>query len=108
MKNTPGPWHIEMDHPNGDDTEYPMTVRSQEIPKSNQMADYRGSIVCSFKEAHGFREHALEEAEANARLIAAAPDLLEACQIASNLLWSTGMNGVARLVDAAIKKATAK
>jgi len=43
------------------------------------MGDYKGVIIADLSVGHGGRNHAFSEAEANAHLIAAAPDLLEAC-----------------------------
>jgi hypothetical protein len=75
-KPTPGPRDVV-----GDIGGSPvLTIRSHAFGASDMMGDYRGLIVCSFNEAHGSREHAYPEAEANARLIAAAPDLLAACK----------------------------
>jgi hypothetical protein len=75
---TPGPWHFSDDG----------TIRS-DIPalkKSNLMGDYRGAIIADIQYSVNqhdtewgqptSRAHAIPEAEANARLIAAAPDLL--------------------------------
>jgi hypothetical protein len=85
-KHTPGPWHLEDDG----------TIRSKEIGASNLMADYCGSIVCSLRPAVGVtdsdkwpsigRPHAMPEAMANARLIAAAPDLLAICKKMARLM----------------------
>jgi len=69
MKHTPGPWHIW-----------------ENDPKISNSKDYHARI--SGKDgfclaiAYG---QTYEEAEANALLIAAAPDLLEACKAA--MLW---------------------
>lgn len=79
-KHTPGPWFIDEDT---------LTIRSNAWEASNQMGDYRGCIVADLKPALGAtdqddlsicRPHARAETDANARLIAAAPELLAACE----------------------------
>ena len=56
------------------------SVRVKEWGNNDLMGDLRGYVIADFTESHGFRKHAFAEAEANAKLIAAAPDLLEALQ----------------------------
>ncbi len=73
-KHTPGQWFVELENGVVD------TIRSKAWGNSDQMADYRGNIICDLTRSHGEREHAYPEAEANAQLIAAAPELLEALQ----------------------------
>lgn len=79
-KHTPGPWKYLSDDG---------TIRatnSETIKTSNLMADYRGAIVAdihySVNGDDGWptlsRKRAIPEAEANAALIAAAPELAEA------------------------------
>ena len=76
-QHTPGPWAIVDDG----------TIRAAHAVKnSDQMADYRGAIICDMKAGTGCsqwpaiaREHAQPEAEANARLIAAAPETAAEC-----------------------------
>lgn len=58
-KHTPGPWHV-LDHPNREYFVYG--------PDGNLVANCDGWI-----------NHTLADKQANARLIAAAPELLEAC-----------------------------
>jgi len=58
--HTPGPWTID------DTREY--------LDKA--CVRHNGIVVCSFLDRCGFAK----EGKANARLIAAAPDLLEACK----------------------------
>lgn len=76
-KHTPGPWHVESDD----------TIRSKDF-SSIMMGDYRGVIVASVEPGHAGRDHARPEAAANAALIAAAPELLEACEALSK--WFDG------------------
>jgi hypothetical protein len=60
-KHTPGPWKIATDWAG-----YPQHIRTE-----------CGSVACSFLTSVK-RNCGIEQIEANARLIAAAPDLLEA------------------------------
>jgi hypothetical protein len=83
--HTPTPWHIESDGPSWNKPSLPTTIRwkpptGNDYLRSDQMGDYRGVIVCDMTEGHGDRAHAATESWANARLIAAAPDLLNALQ----------------------------
>jgi len=74
---TPGPWEICRDV---DEADFSIRSRSKEaFANSNMVGDYRGVIVCDIAPAIGgeyARAHAVAEAEANARLITAAPGLL--------------------------------
>jgi len=65
MQHTPGPWLVE-----------PATENHGPYITN----DLRNVTICDlyFLQSKGFYTHCEEEAEANARLIAAAPDLLEA------------------------------
>jgi hypothetical protein len=69
--HTPGPWVI-VDAADG----AVESIRVEEWKRNNLMGDFRGSIICDLSASHGGRPHAYKEAEANARLIAAAPELL--------------------------------
>jgi len=106
--HTPGPWRFEIDG----------TIRSPSFGGA-QMADYRGSIICDLKPAVGIedwtkpvaRRHAIPEAQANAHLIAAAPELLQALQLVTPILESlngkcTGDTAMIARIRAAIAKAT--
>lgn len=62
--HTPGPWYVR-------------AVESSTVNWIIELED--GSVLASVGE--GVNEGAPEQAESNARLIAAAPDLLEACEI---------------------------
>ena len=82
-KHTPGPWEIETDFCDcGGDYpcahgEYPVSVNSTETIKyglGNKLV--RPKVITSFSESDYFEE----TGEANARLIAQAPNLLDACK----------------------------
>lgn len=86
MGHTPGPWKVEID------------------------SDGSVLIMCS-DGAHryyiGDMEDTCTECHANARLIAAAPDLLEACRafIEADMQWTDVANAVLEQMEAAIAKA---
>ena len=73
MKHTPGPWQAVKWDDNADDVVGWSVVDSEGamLPESEMTGD-------------------IEEAEANARLIAAAPDLLEALKICIEVLEDSG------------------
>lgn len=50
------------------------------------MGDFRGVVIADLRSAHGGRELAFAEAEANARLISAAPELLAALKLVMAML----------------------
>lgn len=70
MKHTPGPWRIGTAPPNGEQT----------------IGTIRGMMVAVATTGVGMEEETL----ANARLIAAAPELLEALKLAANALDKMG------------------
>lgn len=97
MKHTPGPWRAEL---------VPTQIGS--------MYKFTPSRCCMYVDgmsAHNAKDLAWEEAHANARLIAAAPELLEALkqtrawidQIGDDSSWKWDQLA---LIDAAIVKAT--
>lgn len=119
QQHTPGPWHIESDGPAWHRPSMPTTIRwkpptGNDYLRSDQMGDYRGVIVCDMTEGHGDRSHAAAESWANARLIAAAPELLVSLKRAANavaaasshvpstmnkqmdLAWSTAQDAIAK------------
>jgi len=75
---TPGPWKYDPD----DGT---VCASPDQIGNSTLMCDYRGPVIADIAYSVNQREcwptvsrqHALSEAEANARLIAEAPELLK-------------------------------
>lgn len=92
-KHTPGPWTVQ-----------------EEIdgPVQNTRIVAHKKAVASTAQQCG-RPHHWNEAEANARLIAAAPELLEACEALVNAYSIHDGTVHARAVDvavAAIRKAT--
>jgi hypothetical protein len=91
VKHTPGPWGIEQ------------TENHNWIGPLRNKSHKVWEIVCS-TERGPLKPDALERSDANAHLIAAAPDLLEACKAA---LWAgiKDIDGEPDLVRAAIAKA---
>ena len=80
-KHTPGPW--EAKHRAGHDNQYRTEIFS---------AEHGGIATCAWTPKNCGNGVTGTYREANARLIAAAPDLLEALQAARSELW--------RLLDA--------
>ena len=96
FKGTPGPWRVS--EKRGD----LIDIRHE----NNEL----GAMSLNLAQVVA-RQSWLKEAEANARLIAAAPELLEALQLCEEFmsqLPSTGFDGLARIefARAAIAKAT--
>lgn len=89
-KYTLGPWKILNDG----------TIRSMDFQNSTQMGDYQGVIICSIAEGHGGRQHAMPESHANARLIAAAPTMLDALEKLLNVPVLPDMGHEQQLIDA--------
>ena len=92
-KHTPGPWIIDRD-----------SVVASNTP------DDSGDIICEAPERF---ENSMRRWQANARLIAAAPELLAACSRAFNLIKESGFSsglieeefdGTLNQLDAAIAK----
>lgn len=93
--HTPGPWSAET----------PMDDSIWIVEDGRQVYDWRVIATLYFPENRG--EIPRKQVEANALLIAAAPDLLEALQKARNTLAGCGMPSIAAdICDAAIAKAT--
>ena len=72
-KFTKGEWIFE---------ESDFTIRTKDFQSNAGMGDYRGVIIASIDSENwrGVRPDSIAEKTANARLIAAAPNLLEACK----------------------------
>ena len=82
MKHTKGKWEFVKDY----------TIRSKALGDSDLMGDFKGNIIADLKPSigceeidlpayhteQGSRQHCINEVMANAKLIAAAPELLEA------------------------------
>ena len=81
-KHTPGPWHFHMARNDGAVRTFWVNAE-YEIP-----AGKRQHAVCELYDVFHQGEHQAD-AEANARLIAAAPELLRSCReaLASSELW---------------------
>lgn len=99
-KHTPGPWHIVIDDDGNPLSGRPMVAAAPELDCA--IVHWDGFIQKYWRSARGDKE-----IHANARLIAAAPDLLEALELADAALSGANMNMqvVERKVRAAIAKA---
>lgn len=75
-KFTPGPWEIVY-APDNRMKSYPHSIRVKEWEHNNLMGDYQGCIIADLENSHGKRDHAYSEADANAKLIAAAPEMFD-------------------------------
>ena len=120
---TPGEWRI-FHAPDSRGVDRPTMICATAWGKSDLIGDFRGNEICNLCESHGNREHSYAECEANARLIAAAPELLEACKAARGMTghnhWDNTMQygagcplcieqkRILAVIDAAIAKAEGK
>lgn len=82
MSHTPGPWSAGF---LGNDWDDEMCI----VAYGQGGICYLSNSVHGL--SHGDRPRTLEDQEANARLIAAAPDLLSACQAFLNLFCNSDM-----------------
>jgi hypothetical protein len=76
VQHTPGPWHTLCKSTNLEGREPRITVAGGSRPEA-----FGGQVAVV-----GWKDQSTEEAEANARLIAAAPDLLAACEESLRLM----------------------
>jgi len=93
VTHTPGPWKVE-DYE--DNPQYQVAIREAENPN--------GRILAVLDKAH-------EQDKATARLVASAPDLLLACQVAFDLIdkWKRTPQGADFFeVDSVLRKAIIK
>ena len=81
MKHTPGPWEIDRFSFRG---ELPYLIAT------------KFDVICLFQQHNRIR---VEDVEANAHLIAAAPDLLAACEKAKQFITNGVELGYIRLPD---------
>lgn len=99
-QHTPGPWLLEME---------PTEVAGVEV-RFNVRAEHRVGIAGGQSQEHLLDDGIHKsECEANARLIAAAPELLEALREYASVYsehWKPGMPILEPVSDAAIAKAT--
>ena len=104
MQYTKGEWKFEKSD---------LTIRSNDFKNGSQMGDYKGVIIADLKPAlgcdysdnidleHTGRTHAVPQTLANARLIASAPDLYEACKLIDRAWVGDGVD-MAFAVDAVL------
>jgi hypothetical protein len=93
-KHTPGPWSIDRTGEHHGQRPYGIS------------AGKRGPTPKNIVNWGGIAAPASQESETNARLIASAPDLLEACRAGLYVAEAEGANATAALIRDAIRKAT--
>lgn len=85
---TPGPWKVIKKKDKFSKRICVDSIRTNDF-ESDLMGDYRGCIIADFNKSHGEREHAFNEAERNAFLISAAPEMfksfIDACDMICSL-----------------------
>jgi len=97
-KHTPGPWRLEKQAAGLDWTSI-----------GGPVATVGGEALCEsvefiVGEVSDFGPHGEQETEANARLIAAAPDLLEACEYAAEHAEGLRREALREAIDKATEK----
>lgn len=100
-KHTPGPWKV-MDL--RDDEEYRLRLGKIQIQSDNV-------AICDIQFNSFFSNEWIKESEANARLIAAAPELLEVCRDAldfAKLASGADLSPIINKLKKAIRKAEGK
>jgi hypothetical protein len=100
-KHTPGEWEfVENENPH---ETHPYIIRMPSVRKTSLGADKYGVIL------GGYDQTMIGEVKANARLIAAAPTLLEALKImvqhAESAGWEDSHEGILGQAQEAIKRA---
>jgi len=112
-KFTPGPWEWVSDYPPDGDDRAPINILTFRLERNEAHfygnpeldgANNRSVIHCGEYDVIG--GDTPEERVANARLIAAAPDLLEACQFALGYYPGPHTENRDKKLRAAITKAT--
>lgn len=98
MSHTPGPWIVKTM-----DGRKNIGIESAEVVRMDNGVNVATVHITAWKQGS-------RDARQNARLIAAAPDLLDACKYMHKLLFDMGHGGLAGAVigEAAIAKAEGK
>lgn len=117
MKHTPGPWKYSITHPMSGDVWFVITDNDGRGPIMEIGGDEQNGQIAVAK----YLITDPKEIEANARLIAAAPELLEACKqtqyklidfiheiIENDMIVPLWVNNLKDEIDSVIKKATGK
>jgi len=108
-KHTPRPWKIDTTSQQGIITVVSPWTDNNRVENSATFGDYRGSIICQMEYNNGVPTK--EQAEANACLIATAPELLEALKEVSEairLMRKSDVNEHCKGVDILYKIAQPK
>lgn len=103
-QHTPGPWHAQPEKLHGG---------KHHVVGRTPMVVREGQVIARMERSLNAKDEPCAEAEANARLIAAAPDLLAALQNIANTLGRATLDDCERhafaahlIARAAIAKAT--
>ena len=97
MKHTPGPWYVRQDREFYKNHAQPFCISNK--PEGDDDYDEDSIWVCRCMDSWD------DEMKANARLIAAAPELLDALKLACEVLRARGNTGIALHCEKAIAKA---